>query len=118
MSFGHAGILLENSFVMYDRGTDSLWVHVTGRAVWGPLKGEQLEFVPSTENKKKYTPSPTVRFVSYPFPSATFVSVASVAAMRNDWSENDTPSARERLRYTRKSEGIPPEVDVKFTANA
>jgi hypothetical protein len=48
LSFGHAGILLENSFVMYDRGTDSLWVHVTGRAVWGPLKGEQLEFVPST----------------------------------------------------------------------
>jgi hypothetical protein len=48
LSFGHAGILSENSFVMYDRKTDSLWVHVTGRAVWGPLKGEQLAFVPST----------------------------------------------------------------------
>src|SRR3989441_4062331 len=33
---------------MYDRKTESLWVHVTGRAVWGPLKGKQLEFVPST----------------------------------------------------------------------
>lgn len=48
LSFGHAGILFENSFVMYDRRTESLWVHVTGRAVWGPLKGEQLTFVPST----------------------------------------------------------------------
>ena len=48
LSFGHEGILYENSFVMYDRKTESLWVHVTGRAVWGPLKGKQLEFVPST----------------------------------------------------------------------
>jgi hypothetical protein len=48
LSFGHAGILFENSFVMYDRKTESLWVHVTGRAVWGLMKGAQLEFVPST----------------------------------------------------------------------
>jgi hypothetical protein len=48
LSFGHAGILFENSFVMYDRRTESLWVHVTGRAVWGVLKGAQLTFVPST----------------------------------------------------------------------
>lgn len=48
LSFGHAGIFFENSFVMYDRKTDSLWIHVTGRTVWGPLKGEQLPFVPST----------------------------------------------------------------------
>jgi len=48
LSFGHAGILYENSFVMYDRKTESLWVHVTGRAEWGPLKGKQLAFVPST----------------------------------------------------------------------
>jgi hypothetical protein len=48
LSFGHEGILYENSFVMYDRKTESLWVHVTGRAVWGPLKGKRLEFFPST----------------------------------------------------------------------
>lgn len=48
LSFGHAGILYENSFVMYDRKTESLWVHVTGRAEWGPLKGKQLRFFPST----------------------------------------------------------------------
>lgn len=33
---------------MYDRGTNSLWVHVTGKAEVGPLKGQQLTFVPST----------------------------------------------------------------------
>ena len=48
LSFGHEGILYENSFVMYDRQTESLWVHVTGRAEIGPLKGEQLTFMPST----------------------------------------------------------------------
>lgn len=48
LSFGHAGILYEKSFVMYDRKTRSLWVHVTGRAEWGPLKGKRLAFVPST----------------------------------------------------------------------
>lgn len=44
LSFGHAGILYENSFVMYDRKTGSLWVHVTGRR----MKGKQLKFFPST----------------------------------------------------------------------
>ncbi len=48
LSFGHAGILYENSFVMYDRKTGSLWVHVTGRAEMGPMKGKQLTFIPST----------------------------------------------------------------------
>lgn len=48
LSFGHAGILYENSFVMYDRKTESLWVHVTGKAEWGPMKGKQLKFFPST----------------------------------------------------------------------
>lgn len=48
LSFGHAGILFENSFIMYDRETESLWVHVTGEAADGPLKGKKLEFMPST----------------------------------------------------------------------
>ncbi len=48
MSFGHAGILYKQSFVMYDRKTESLWVHVTGKAEVGPRKGDQLAFIPST----------------------------------------------------------------------
>jgi len=48
LSFGHSGILYGNSFVMYDRKTESLWVHVTGRAESGPMKGKRLTFFPST----------------------------------------------------------------------
>ena len=64
LSFGHAGILYENSFVMYDRGTGSLWVHVTGEARHGPLKGKRLTFMPSTvttwENWKSAHPGTLV----------------------------------------------------------
>lgn len=64
LEFGHAGILYENSFVMYDRGTESLWVHVTGKAEVGPLEGKQLEFMPSTvttwANWKQHHPETTV----------------------------------------------------------
>ncbi len=48
LTFGHAGILYQNSFVMYDKQTDSLWVHATGRAETGPMKGKTLTFFPST----------------------------------------------------------------------
>jgi len=32
---------------MYDKETDSHWVHVTGEAIKGELKGTRLEFIPS-----------------------------------------------------------------------
>ncbi len=47
-SFGHEGVLYRNSFVMYDKQTDSLWVHTTGEAVKGTCKGKVLPFLPST----------------------------------------------------------------------
>ena len=47
LAFGHAGILYRRSFVMYDRGSESLWLHVTGEALKGPMKGQRLEFLPS-----------------------------------------------------------------------
>ena len=47
LAFGHEGVLYRRSFVMYDRGTDSLWVHTTGECVKGKLKGKQLKFIPS-----------------------------------------------------------------------
>lgn len=33
---------------MYDKQTNSLWVHVTGKAEEGPLRGTQLKIIPST----------------------------------------------------------------------
>lgn len=47
LTFGHEGVLYRNSFVMYDKTTDSKWLHVTGEALKGPLKGEKLPFLPS-----------------------------------------------------------------------
>jgi hypothetical protein len=44
LSFGHEGLLYKRSFIMYDRSTRSLWLHVTGRAVSGKRKGQQLKF--------------------------------------------------------------------------
>lgn len=64
LEFGHAGILYRNSFVMYDHQTNSLWVHANGKAEYGPLKGKQLTFMPSTvttwENWKRSYPQTTV----------------------------------------------------------
>jgi hypothetical protein len=48
LKFGHEGILYRRSFIMYDKGTHSLWVHTTGECVKGELKGKTLEFLPST----------------------------------------------------------------------
>jgi hypothetical protein len=64
LSFGHEGLLYKRSFIMYDRKTKSLWVHVTGEAVKGPRRGDRLKFLPSVvvnwgEWKKRY-PKTTV----------------------------------------------------------
>lgn len=48
MTFGHEGILYRRSFVMYDHQTKSLWVHTTGEAAKGELKGQKLKFLAST----------------------------------------------------------------------
>ena len=40
-------MLYNQSFVLYDKKTESLWVHVTGEARTGPLKGKRLAFYPS-----------------------------------------------------------------------
>ena len=47
LSFGHEGVLYRNSFVMYDKETNSKWLHVTGEALKGELKGKKLGFIPS-----------------------------------------------------------------------
>jgi hypothetical protein len=49
LDFGHRGWLYEESFLFYDRGTDSLWVQATGEAVHGAYKGTRLERLPATQ---------------------------------------------------------------------
>ncbi len=47
LSFGVSGKLWKNVLIMYDRQTDSLWSHLTGEALIGPLKGKRLKTHPS-----------------------------------------------------------------------
>lgn len=49
LTFGVSGLLVRNSLVMYDRETSTLWSHLTGQALAGPLMGEQLQLLPSTQ---------------------------------------------------------------------
>lgn len=43
LTFGVSGKLHANSLIMYDHQTDSLWSHLAGAAVTGPLKGQKLK---------------------------------------------------------------------------
>lgn len=45
-----SGLLIRNSLVMYDHETNSLWSHLAGEALSGPLAGQQLHIVASTQS--------------------------------------------------------------------
>lgn len=49
LDFRHRGWLYEDSFIFYDRQTDSLWVQATGEAVHGHYKGTRLKRLPGTQ---------------------------------------------------------------------
>jgi hypothetical protein len=47
LTFGAMALTWKHSFVMYDKETRSLWSHILGKAMQGPLRGKKLEQVPS-----------------------------------------------------------------------
>ena len=47
LTFVVSGMLWQRSLVMMDLQTRSLWSHVLGTAMRGPLEGQQLEMLPS-----------------------------------------------------------------------
>ena len=49
LTFGVSGKLIRNSLVMFDRETGTLWSHLTGEALQGPLVGHQLHQVLSEQ---------------------------------------------------------------------
>ena len=51
LTFGVSGKLARNSLLMYDHETHSLWSHLTGSAIQGPLSGSQLTVLPATETR-------------------------------------------------------------------
>jgi hypothetical protein len=46
LSFIVSGMLWRDSLIMMDRETETLWSHVTGEAIRGPLAGKRLEAIP------------------------------------------------------------------------
>lgn len=70
LTFGVSGKLVRNSLLMYDHETQSLWSHLTGSAIEGPLAGAKLTVLPATETrwsvwKKAY---PTTRILPHDYP--------------------------------------------------
>lgn len=49
LDFGVSGKLAHNNLLLYDRQSDSLWSQLLGEAIWGPLQGYPLEWVPSLQ---------------------------------------------------------------------
>ncbi len=49
LTFGVSGKLIRNSLVMFDRETGTLWSHLTGDALEGPLAGQHLQQVLSEQ---------------------------------------------------------------------
>ena len=47
LTFGVSGMLYRDALVMYDRETGTLWSHVNGQALSGPLVGETLQPIPA-----------------------------------------------------------------------
>ncbi len=70
LTFGVSGKLVRNSLIMFDHETHSLWSHLTGTAINGPLSGSQLTVLPATETtwgawKAAY---PATRVLPHDFP--------------------------------------------------
>jgi hypothetical protein len=49
LTFGVSGSLWKDALVMYDHETESLWGHVVGKAIDGPLMGAGLDMYPATQ---------------------------------------------------------------------
>ncbi len=73
LTLGVSGKLVRNSLIMYDRETHSLWSHLTGGAIQGPLKGSQLEVVPATQTswKEWRRAYPQSRVLPHDYPGQT-----------------------------------------------
>jgi hypothetical protein len=46
-TFGGSGKLWATGLIMYDHETDSLWSHVAGQAIAGPMQGSLLQMIPA-----------------------------------------------------------------------
>jgi Protein of unknown function (DUF3179) len=70
LTFGVSGKLVRNSLLMYDHETHSLWSHLTGSAIQGPLRGSHLIVLPATETRwgAWKTAYPATRVLPHDYP--------------------------------------------------
>ena len=69
-TFGVSGKLWRDALLMYDHQTRSLWSHITGEAIQGPLKGKklnQLAAMPQIAWKTWQDNYPNTKVLSVPF---------------------------------------------------
>ncbi len=64
LTFGVSGMLWNRSLIVYDQETGSLWSHILGEAMQGPLQGKKLNQIPSVmtdwQSWRKQHPDSTV----------------------------------------------------------
>lgn len=68
LTFGVSGMLKNNALIMFDAETKSVWSHITGEALGGPLKGRRLGRIASV-------PKVTWRTVQREYPEAKVLRV-------------------------------------------
>jgi len=49
LKFGVSGLLYNSDVLLYDRQTETLWSQILSKAVNGPMKGQKLTMVPSSQ---------------------------------------------------------------------
>jgi len=68
LTFGVSGMLYKDALLMFDRETGTVWSHITGVALSGPMKGKQLArfaAVPQVAWKAVLKAAPNVQVLSY-----------------------------------------------------
>ncbi len=101
-TFGVSGKLWRDALLMYDHQTRSLWSHITGKAIQGPLKGKQLEpltSIPQIEWKTWMANYPNTKVLSVPFKERMVESLSHDAYYRYHASQETGVSG---MKYTDK----------------
>ena len=49
LKFGVSGLLYNSDVLLYDRQTETLWSQILSKAINGPMKGQKLKMVPSSQ---------------------------------------------------------------------
>ena len=97
-TFGVSGKLWRDALLMYDHQTRSLWSHITGEAIQGPLKGKQLQLLvsmPQIAWQTWKTNYPNTRVLSVPFRGGMRESLSRDAYQRYHTSQDTGVSGTE-----------------------